>query len=206
MKQAIVDLQNKKAGEFEFSECVFTDSPNIALIYENVKMQFANRRSGTASTKNVAEVSGSTAKIYRQKGTGRARHGSAKRNIFVGGAISHGPRPRDFSYRLPRKVRRSGLKAALSLKKIKDKIIVVKDFDLKEIKTRAMVLVLSKLGVREALLVTHEPNEKLEKSVRNLPYVKLLRWEGLNVADLMRYEHLVISANALAKVQEVYQS
>lgn len=191
------------AGEVELSEEVFTSKVNKALLYETVKMQLANRRSGTAATRNHKLVSGTTAKIYRQKGTGRARHGDARTNIFVGGGKAFGPHPRDYGYRMPAKARKGGLRAALSLKRNEGKLLIVDEFPMEQIKTKAALAALQKLGVTSGLIVVDGQHENLEKSVRNIPGVKLLRWEGLNACDLISYEHVVVTVPALNRVQEV---
>ena len=203
MKEPVLDMAKTKVGEVELDEAIFGAAPNKALLYEVVRMQLANRRAGTAATRNHKMVSGTTAKMYRQKGTGRARHGDARTNIFVGGGKAFGPHPRDYSYRLPAKARRGGLRSALAQKQGEGKLIVVEKFPFTEIKTKPVVAALAKLGVANGLLVVDVATEALEKSVRNIPNVKLLRVEGLNVYDLLRYEHAIITRAALEKVQEV---
>lgn len=203
MKETVIDMKRAKVGEVDLLDEVFASKPNKALIYEVVKMQLAGRRKGSASAKSRSEVSGTTAKMYRQKGTGRARHGDAKSNIFVGGGKAFGPKPRDYGYRVPTKVRRGGLRSALSLKKAEGKLLIVEGFSLPEIKTKAMADTFRNLDVKSALLVVEGKDEKLEKSVRNLPYVSLVRSEGLNVYDLMRHEHVIFTQAAAEKVQEV---
>lgn len=203
MKETVYNIEKKKVGEVELSEEIFKEGANIPLIYEVVKMQRACRRQGDAATRNRALVSGTTAKMYRQKGTGRARHGDARANIFVGGGKSFGPHPRDWSYKLPKKARRGGLRAALSLKRNEGKLLIVEDFSLPKIKTREACAVLGKLGVKSGLIVMDGRNENLERSVRNIPGIKLMRWEGLNVYDIMNHEHTVMTLPALGKVQEV---
>lgn len=203
MKESVVDIKNKKVGEIELHDEIFGGTPNTALVYEVVRMQLTNRRQGDAASCNHKMVSGTTAKMYRQKGTGRARHGDARTNIFVGGGKAFGPHPRDYSYRLPAKARRGGLRAALAVKKQEGKLIVVDAMTVKEIKTKEMVAALKGLGVKNGLLVVEKADVALEKSVRNIPNVKLIRAEGLNVYDLMRYEHAVVTRAAMDRVQEV---
>ena len=203
MKEPVLNMAKAKVGEVELDEAIFGAAPNKALLYEVVKMQLANRRLGTAATRNHKMVSGTTKKMYRQKGTGNARHGDARTNIFVGGGKAFGPHPRDYSYRLPAKARRGGLRSALVQKLRDGKLIVVEDFPFAEIKTKPVIAALGKLGVAKALLVVDQATEALQKSVRNIPNVKLIRAEGLNVYDLVRYEHAIITRAALDKVQEV---
>ena len=203
MKETVHSIGGNNAGEVELSEEIFSPVVNTALLYETVKMQLANQRSGTAATRNHKMVSGTTAKIYRQKGTGRARHGDARTNIFVGGGKAFGPHPRDYGYRMPAKARKGGLRAALALKKSEGKLLIVDELPMKAIKTKDAVKALAKLGVTNGVIVVDGKNENLEKSVRNIPGIKLLSCEGLNACELMRYEHAVLTVAALNRVQEV---
>ncbi|MBI4212282.1 MAG: 50S ribosomal protein L4 [Deltaproteobacteria bacterium] len=202
MKQAVVDMTNKKVGELELEDQVFGSKPNKAVIYEAVKMYRANKRLGTHSTLTTKMVSGTTAKMYRQKGTGRARHGSAKAHIFVGGGIAFGPHPRDYSYTLPRKVRQTALLSALALKYREGKLLIVDDLPLTEIKTKKMVEILSGFGVRTGLIVLNDHNEKVLKSSRNIPGIKVVKHDSLNALDLMSREHVVFLKSALVELQE----
>jgi len=167
-----------------------------------VIMQLANRRSGSASTKSKGFVSGGGKKPWRQKGTGRARAGSIRSPIWVGGGTVFGPQPRDYSYRMPRKARREALLSALSLKNRDGKIIVIDKFELDEPKTKLMVKALAELKVDSALIVIAQSDVKIERSARNLPTVKVLRVDGLNVYDLLRYNHLVLTEGALKLLEE----
>lgn len=164
-------------------------------------MQLANRRAGSAATKSKGFVSGGGKKPWRQKGTGRARAGSIRSPIWVGGGTVFGPQPRDYSYRMPRSARREALLSALSLKKREGKIIVVDKFDLEQAKTKLMVQALKELKVESAVIVISQPNEKIERSARNLPKVKVLRVDGVNVYDLMRYDHLILTEDALRQLE-----
>jgi large subunit ribosomal protein L4 len=172
------------------------------LLHEAVVMQLANRRAGTASTKSKGFVNGGGKKPWRQKGTGRARAGSIRSPIWVGGGTTFGPQPRDYSYRMPRKARREALLSALSLKNRDGKIIVVDKFELEEAKTKLMVKALADLNVQSALMVIAQSDEKIQRSARNLPRVKVLRVDGLNVYDLMRYDHLILTDGALKILEE----
>jgi large subunit ribosomal protein L4 len=165
-------------------------------------MQLANRRAGSAATKSKGFVRGGGKKPWRQKGTGRARAGSIRSPIWVGGGTAFGPQPRDYSYRMPRTARREALLSALSLKSRDGKIIVVDKFDLEDAKTKIMVKALAELKVESALIVISQPDPKIERSARNLPKVKVLRIEGLNVFDLLRYEHLILTDQALRRLEE----
>ena len=184
------------------SEQVFGVKTRQHLLHQTVVMQLANKRGGNASTKTKGLVSGGGKKPWRQKGTGRARSGSTRSPIWVGGGTVFGPQPRDYSYRMPRKARRQALMSALSLKRSEGKIIVVDKFDVNEGKTKAMVQALKQLNVQSALILIAQPSEMLERAARNLEKVKVLRTEGVNVYDLMRYEHLVMTEEALKHLEE----
>ncbi len=172
------------------------------LLHQTIVMQLANRRSGTAATKSKGFVSGGGKKPWRQKGTGRARAGSNRSPIWVGGGTIFGPQPRDYGYRMPRKARREALLSALSLKNRDGKIIVVDKFELEEAKTKLMVKTLADLKVESALIVIARSDDKVERAGRNLAKVKVLRVEGLNVYDLVRYDHLIFTEEALKVLQE----
>jgi len=184
------------------NEAIFGAKPRTHLLHQAVVMQLANRRTGSAATKSKGFVSGGGKKPWRQKGTGRARAGSIRSPIWVGGGTVFGPQPRDYSYRMPRTARREALLSALSLKKRENKVIVVDKFELDQAKTKLMVQALAELKVASALLVIPQADAKIERSARNLPKVKVLRVEGLNVYDLLRYEHLILTDDALKILQE----
>lgn len=186
----------------EFNEAIFGAKTRAPLLHQAVLMQLANRRAGTAATKSKGFVSGGGKKPWRQKGTGRARAGSIRSPIWVGGGTVFGPQARDYSYRMPRTARREALRSALSLKRRDGKVLVVDKFDLDQAKTKLMVQALQELKVDSALIVLAEPDAKIERSARNLPKVKVLRVEGLNVYDLLRYEHLILTDQALKALQE----
>lgn len=184
------------------NEAIFGAKPRNHLLHQAVVMQLANRRTGSAATKSKGFVSGGGKKPWRQKGTGRARAGSIRSPIWVGGGTVFGPQPRDYSYRMPRTARREALLSALSLKKRESKLIVVDKLELEQAKTKLMVQALAELKVASALLVIPQADAKIERSARNLPNVKVLRVDGLNVYDLLRYEHLILTEQALKILQE----
>jgi len=199
----VYDLKRKNVGEISLDDDVFGCEVNEALFYEVVKAQLASRRAGTACTKNRSEVRGSSRKIYRQKGTGRARHGTIRAPIFVGGGKAHGPRPRSYAYRPPRKMRLGALKSALSMKLKEGRLIVVDAFDLDEIKTRRLAGVLRALDVpKSSVIVDDGGNENLRLSARNLTSHQFLPPEGVNLYDLLRHEHLVLTRSAVAALTE----
>ena len=183
-------------------ESIFGVAVRPHLLHQAVVMQLNNRRAGTASTKTRGRVRGSGRKPWRQKGSGRARAGSVRSPIWVGGGTVFGPLPRDYSYRIPKKARRQALLSALSLKQQEEKLVVVEPEDVSEIKTRLMAEAMASLGVGNALFVIAESDEKIELSARNLPNVKVLRVAGLNVYDLLRFEYLVLTQGALRKIEE----
>lgn len=176
------------------------------LMHQAVVMQLNNRRAGTASTKTRGLVRGSGRKPWRQKGSGRARAGSVRSPIWVGGGRVFGPLPRDHSYRIPKQARRQAVLSALSLKREEGKLVVVEAADFSEAKTRLMAEALASLGVGSSLVVVAEGEEKIELSARNLPGVKALRVAGLNVYDVLRFEHLVLTRGALGKIKERFSS
>lgn len=186
----------------EFNEAIFRAKPRPHLLHQTVIMQLANRRAGSAATKTKGFVSGGGKKPWRQKGTGRARAGSIRSPIWVGGGTTFGPQPRDYSYRIPRTARREALLSALSLKHRDGKIIVVDKLELDAPKTKLMVEALAELKVDSALIVISQSDAKIERSARNLPKIKVLRVEGLNVYDLLRYEHLILTDGALKLLEE----
>jgi large subunit ribosomal protein L4 len=201
-KVSVYDLNKKAVGELQLSDEVFGADVNEGLFYEVLKAQLASRRSGTNSTKSRSEVRGSGQKMYRQKGTGRARHGDAKAPNFVGGGQSHGPKPRDYSYRPPRKMRLGALRSALSMKLRDGRLTVVDDFPLDEVKTKRLAQILSTLDANpSSLIVDGNGNEKLRLSARNLTKHQFLPPEGLNLYDLLRHEHLVVTRSAVEAIE-----
>ena len=204
-KVALYDVSGAQIGELELNDNIFGIEPNQAVLYDFVKMQLSNKRVGTASSKTRAEVRGGGKKPWRQKGTGRARVGSTRNPIWKGGGIAFGPKPRDYSYKLPKKVRRLAMKSALSSKVLNNEIIVVDELVFDEPKTKSMIQTLDALNAAyKTLLVTSDADENVVKSARNIPGVKHLRADLINVYDLLNYDTLLITKDAVAKVEEVY--
>ncbi len=198
----VYDLTRQQVGERELSDAVFGVRPNEGLMWDVLKAQLASRRRGTHKAKTRGEVSGSTRKLYRQKGTGRARHGSIRAPIFVGGGKALGPRPRDYAYRPPRKMRLGAMRSALSLRLAEGSLVVVRDFALEEIKTKRAAQALQALqAMPSALVVDAADNETLRKSVRNLPDHAFLPPEGVNLYDVLRHQHLVVTERALEALE-----
>jgi large subunit ribosomal protein L4 len=186
----------------KLNEAIFGARTRAHLLHQAVVMQLANRRSGSAATKTKGFVRGGGKKPWKQKGTGRARSGSIRSPIWVGGGTVFGPTPRDYSYRMPRTARREALLSALSVKNREGKLIVVDKFALEAAKTKIMVNALAELKVTSALIVIAQADATIERSARNLPKIKVLRSEGVNVYDLLRYDHLILTADALKLLEE----
>lgn len=186
----------------KLNEEVFGVKTRPHLLHTAIVMQLANRRGGNAATKSKGFVRGGGKKPWRQKGTGRARAGSIRSPLWVGGGTIFGPQPRDYSYRIPKKARRAALLSALSLKNSDGKIVVVEKLELTQAKTKLMASALADLRVSSALIVIAQADETVQRSARNLPNVKVLRVDGLNVYDLLRYEHLILTEAALKLIEE----
>lgn len=197
----VYDIENNRVGEIELNEAVFGAPVNEDSLYEIVRMQMAARRSGTASTKGRSDVRGGGKKPWRQKGTGRARAGHSRSPIWRGGGIIFGPQPRSYAFKVPRKVKRLALISALSMKFREEKMTVLKDFPLAEVKTKRFQEVIDRFGFKKALFVIDGSQPALEKSSRNIPEVKMVRSEGINVYDLLKYEHLVFLEPAIKKIE-----
>jgi len=199
---AVVNSKNEKVGEINLPEEIYAVPVKRGLLHEVVRWQMARWRAGTACTKTRGEVRGGQRKPWRQKGTGRARQGSIRALHWVGGGVVFGPKPRDYSFKLNKKQRRLALKMALSTRAKEGKLLVVEDFGLSGIKTKDFVAFLKQLGVEDALVVVPERDEVVEKSARNIPTVKVLAVEGLNVYDVLDHEYLIIKREALPKIEE----
>lgn len=201
---AVVDVINtagEKVSEAELSDDIFSVPIKKSVLHDVVKMQLANRRAASASVKNRSDVIGSTRKIYRQKGTGRARRGNIKSPLLKGGGVVFGPNGRIYAYKVPKKVRRSALKMALTSKLEQNALKVMDQFELEEIKTRTFVGVMKKLDLKKTLIITDTENRNLELSSRNVPDVKVMRTEGLNVYDVLKYDSLVILQGSLKGIE-----
>jgi large subunit ribosomal protein L4 len=199
----VFNMKREKVGSIDLSDEVFATDVKEHLFYEVVKAQLASRRQGTQSAKERAAVSGSTKKLYKQKGTGRARHGSIRAPIYVGGGRAHPPRPRDWSYRPPRQVRVGALKSALSKFHKEGRLVVVDRFELAEVKTKGLIVALGALkAAKKALVVDHSTNENLKLSIRNCEDHQFLPPEGVNLYDLLRHDTLVLSKDAAKALEQ----
>lgn len=202
---ATIDVFNRigeKVSQLDVADTIFSAAIKEHLLWEVVTAQLAGRRSGTASCKRRREVQGSTRKIYRQKGTGRARHGSIRASTMVGGGKAFGPKPRSYEQSTNKKVRRHALRSALSLRVGQNKLIAMQDLRFEEIKTKTISQLLGKLGVHRGLIVDDKTNEPLVKSVRNLRNAKFIAPEGLNVYDILHHETLVMTVPAIKRIEE----
>ena len=198
---AVYEIGNQKVSDIELDDRIFNAKINPTLFYDVVRMDLASKRKGTASTKNRALIRGGGAKPWRQKGTGRARAGTRRSPLWRGGGTIFGPMPKNYSLSLPKKVGRAALRAALSLKRQEGKLILLNDFSLERFKTRQVIEVLKRFQVEDVLIVTDQKNSYLERSARNLPGIEVLRYEGLNVYNILNHEHLILLRPAVAKIE-----
>ena len=198
----VIDKSGEKTSRIELDPAVFGAPIKLHLMHEVVIAQEAKKRGGNAATKNRSNVRGGGTKPWRQKGTGRARAGSIRSPLWVGGGVIFGPHPRNYSYNVPKKVRRAALCSALSLKVSENRLKIVEDLGLDQIKTKLFGQLLQGLGLENVLIVIPEKDENIELSSRNIPGIKVLRVEGLNVRDLLRFENLVLTPKTVQKIHE----
>ena len=203
-KVTMLNMTGAEAGTIELNDEIFGIEPNQNAVHEVVKNYLANQRQGTQSTKTRAEVRGGGRKPWRQKGTGRARHGSIRSPQWVGGGVVFAPKPRDYSFKLNKKVKRLALQSALSTKVAEGKIIVLDELNLAEVKTKDMAKVLANINCGKALIVMDGTNTNVMLSARNIPDVKTASVSTINVYDLLKYNTLVVTKDAVAKIEEVY--
>jgi large subunit ribosomal protein L4 len=195
VKLPLYSAAHEKIGELEVSGGVFGREGDVSLLHEAVRMQLANRRAGTASTKTKGLISGGGRKPWRQKGTGRARAGSTRSPIWRGGGTIFGPQPRDYSYKMPKKAWRAALCLAISDRARNGKLFIVESLDLSEPKTKVAKAALDKLGLKHALIILGAADHKFLRAARNLAAHKVLAVEGLNVYDLLNYQELVMTSS-----------
>jgi large subunit ribosomal protein L4 len=202
----VKDLTGAVTGSIELSDEIFGIEPNEVAMSTVVRNQLANRRQGTQKTKTRSEVSGGGKRPYRQKGTGRARHGSTRSAQYVGGGIIFGPTPRSYSYTVPKKVKRLALKSALSSKVASEKLIVIENMDLAEVKTATVAKALKAIGAgNSSLIVLEGVNKNAELSARNIKDVKTALVNTINVMDILKYDSFVATKAAVEKIEEVYK-
>lgn len=198
----VYNMQKEVVGQLSLRDDIFNVPVKIPVLHQVVLYQLAKRRAGTAKTKTRAEVSGGGRKPWRQKGTGRARAGTIRSPLWRGGGISHGPRPRSYDFKLPKKVRRLALKMALS-QKLKDAELTVLDkLQMDRISTKEFAKMMKMFGWEKTLFVIPAFDDTVEKSVRNIPLTKVIRWEGLNVYDMLNYHHLVLTQESVQRIEE----
>lgn len=202
----VTTLDGKASGKVSVSDAVFGLEPREDIIHRMVRYQLAKRRAGTHDVKNRSEINRSTRKMYKQKGTGNARHSTAKAPQFRGGGRAFGPTPRDHSIGLPKKVRALALKHALSAKQASDAIIVLDDLSVKKAKTAELRGKLAKLGLENALVIGGaELDSNFEMAARNIPHIDVLPVQGINVYDILRREKLVLSKSAVEALEERFK-
>lgn len=202
----VYNLQKEKTSEIDLKEDIFNVPIKKHILHQVVVSQLLSRRSGSASTKGRSEVKSSKRKLWRQKGTGRARVGAASSPTRRGGGVTFGPVPREYVRKVPKKVRKSALCMALTDKFQNDRLVVLSDFRLPKIKTKDFVDIMKNFDVRKVLIVTENKNESLEKSSKNVPGVQVLRYQALNVYDILRYDHLFMVQPAVTKIEEALLS
>ena len=204
-KVDVYNIEGKKVSDVELNESIFGIEPNEAIVHSVLVNYLANQRQGTQSTKTRSEVSGGGRKPWRQKGTGRARQGSIRAPQWVKGGIALGPKPRSYKYRVNKKERRLAIKSVLSSKVLEKQLVVVDAIDFKEIKTKQMQNALTNLKVSgKTLVLLPEKNENVQKSARNIEGVKTTLVNTINVYDLLKYTNLVVTLDAVKKLEEVY--
>jgi large subunit ribosomal protein L4 len=199
----LLDIKGAKVGEVEIKDEVFNCDVKPHLIHDVVKMQLASRRRGTVQTKTRKDVSGGGKKPYKQKGTGNARRGTSRSPLMVGGGIVFGPQQRDYSYSLTKKMRRGALRSALTVRYTGSVMKVLDKLELSDISTKTFNGIVKTLNLTKPLFVIGMKDETIEKSARNIPHLKVLRVEGLNVYDIIKHEQLIMTLDALRKIEEV---
>jgi len=202
----VYNIQKQKTSQIELKEDVFQVPVKKHILHQVIVSQLLNRRSGTASTKSRSEVKSSGKKLWRQKGTGRARVGDAASPTRRGGGVAFGPVLRKYVRKVPKKVAKMAVCMALTDKFKNERLVVVDKFDLAEIKTKNFVQVMKNFNVRKALIITEKKEENLEKSSRNVSWVKVMRYEGLNAYDILNHEHLFLVQSAVPRIEEALVS
>ncbi len=201
---AVYNIEGKEVDKLELNDSVFGVEINEHLVHMAVVAQLANKRQGTQSAKTRAEVRGGGRKPWRQKGTGHARQGSTRSPQWTGGGVVFAPKPRDYSMKLNKKEKANAMKSVLTSKVNEEKFIVVDDFKLDEIKTKKFVEVMNNLEVAKALVVTKDNDKNLVMSAKNVPTVKTALTNTINVYDILKYDTVVITKDAVAAIEEVY--
>ncbi len=198
-------MDGSKAGQIELNDSIFGVDVNVPVMHEAVVAHLAALRQGTQSAKTRGEVSGGGKKPYRQKGTGRARQGSIRSPQWVGGGVVFAPQPRDYTKKMNKKARRVAIRSALTTRVLDEKLFVLEDLTLEEIKTKAMAGVLANFDLAKALIVITGENKNVTLSARNIPDVKTIQADMINVYDILKYENLLVTKDAIAKIEEVFE-
>lgn len=198
----LLNIKNEKVGELQLNEDLFGIDVDTHLLHTVVRMQLAARRAGNACTKTRVEVQGSSAKPFKQKGTGKARSGSKRSPLWRGGGVSHGPKPRDYSLKLSKKARRLGLRMAISARVAENNLIILDDFLMDSIKTKNFLSIMNNFDVKNALIVIPEHLDALEKSSRNVHGFKVLPSVGLNVFDVLHHKKLILLQNSIEQLEK----
>ena len=201
---SVYNKEGKEVGTLELNDAVFAAPINEHLVHMAVVQQLANKRQGTQSAKTRSEVSGGGKKPWRQKGTGHARQGSTRSPQWTGGGVVFAPKPRDYSFKMNRKEKNAAIKSVLTSKVNDSKFFVLEDLTLDAIKTKEVVAILKNLNVEKALIVTADKDEKVTLSARNIPTVRTALTNTINVYDILKYDTVVITKDAVAKIEEVY--
>ena len=205
LQQPLHNMQGEEIGTQDLPESIFGARINLGLMHQAYLRQMAGARRGTASTKSRSEIRATGAKTWRQKGTGRARHGPRSAPIFVGGGVAFGPKPRSFRQRMPRKMRRAAIRSALSAITRDEQLLLVDDFAVADGKTSTLAQALQALvGEQSALIVLPAADEKVTRGLSNLPNYRYLRAEYLNIRDLLRFERVILPVAALATIQRIW--
>ena len=200
-KVDVLNCKGERVSQKELSDALFDVPIKRSVIHEVVTMKLSCRRSGFATVKHRSDIRGSGRKLFRQKGTGRARRGNIKSPLLRGGGVVFGPDNRSYSYKVPKKKRKLALKMALSSKLKDQKIIVLDQLEMEKIKTKAFVEIINTLDAKNALIVTEKKNENLELSSRNVPGIKVMRTEGINVYDILKYKYLVLLESSVNEIE-----
>ena len=205
----VYNQSGENVGQVELMSDILETAINKDVLHQVVVMQLANKRVGTASSKNRSEVRGSGKKLFRQKGTGFARVGGKRSPIRIGGGVAFGPRPRDFGYKVPKKVKRLAIKSALADKFQNDNIFVIDSINFEIPKTKQMINILDKLGITsdlKTLIVLDEQNSNVLRSAKNVPRLNVFVWNTINTYDILWHDKLVITQKALANIEETFCS
>jgi len=202
----VFDIKKTKVSEMEISDDIFTAEVKEYLMHEAMKIQLANRRAGTVAVKNRSAVSGGGKKPFKQKGTGGARQGTIRAPHYPGGGVAFGPQPKIYNLSMNKKARRAALRSALSMLFKDNKLTVLNSFELEKISTQGFVGILNEFSIDKTLVIIDGDNKNLELSARNVKHVKLLRPEGLNVCDILKYQSIIFTQDAVRKVEGALQS